>query len=227
MGHPHEDRRLTGPAHLVRSDVMPELLMCTGLVRAGCVDGCLVTILQSRDDLVHLAATDDAVRTLVEVQFSHWEGAAPEVVDSGSPVVVDDVRAEHARWPLTTPLAAGLEPRALAVLPVRRRGTTVGVLAAHRVSTRTFDDADLEDLVAFAGSLSVVVAGRVTGPDELVLPSSPIAMAVGMVMSRLGLGPDDALATIRAHAFTHERTVPSLAHDLVVGAVAPHELDDA
>jgi AmiR/NasT family two-component response regulator len=53
----------------------------------------------------------------------------------------------------------------------------------------------------------------VTGSVPLERPE--VYQATGMVIAQLELSPDDALATLRAHAFVHDRPIDEVARDVV------------
>lgn len=73
----------------------PEALVCAAVVDAGRADGCGASLLTGPEDRVSLAATDETFQAAAELELSVWEGAGPEVVASGRPVCVADVRAEQ------------------------------------------------------------------------------------------------------------------------------------
>ena len=58
------------------------------------------------------------------------------------------------------------------------------------------------------------------GDDEpwlsgLAADHDRVHQAVGMIMAQLGIGADEALARLRADAFSHDRTAPEVALDVV------------
>jgi len=222
---PAIDVRRRGPSDLVPSDVTPELLVCTALVRCGLVDGAGASIILTPEDRIALAATDGAFTEVAEMQFSTWEGPGPEVVETGHPVVVDDLRAQDARWPLTTPHAALTPMRALATLPLPSRHGLIGLFAAYRDTPRTFSSADLSQLESAAGTVGALadtrfdVLGSTVRAEAATLP-----VAVGMVMNRLGVDRDDALALLRARAFTLSVSAPALARELACGTTRIEDL---
>lgn len=216
---PFDDDRPSSPASLV-AEVTPELLLCTAFVRTGRVDGVGASVLAGPTERYQLAATDPTFHAAAELQFSYWEGAGPEVVQTCTPVVVDDVWAEFARWPLTTPRAAALPMRTLAVFPLVAHGTVFGLFSAYRSTPHPFTHHDLADLSVIRDAVAVVALSRFDATQVARLPHSPVTAAVGMLMERFGLDPPDAVALLRAHAYTTESTVPVLAARLVDGTLA-------
>ena len=193
----------------------PEELVCAAVVAAGRVDGCGASLIPGPEDRLSLAATDETFQAAAELEFSVWEGPGPEVVASGQPVVVTDVWAEHARWPLTTPRARALQMRALAVLPLSAAGRQIGLFAAYRRSPRSFTLDDLAALDVFARAVAILALDRF--PHVEALPDSPISVAVGVLMERHQLDAGAALALLRARAYTTDTTVPALAGALIEG----------
>lgn len=176
MAVPTYDDRRCGPADLVTADVTPELLVCTALVRCGLVDGAGASLILDPTERIGLAATDEAFVENAEMQFSNWEGPGPEVVASGRPVVVEDLHAEGARWPLTTPHAVTTRMRALATFPLSTRLGVVGLFAAYRARPGLFTSVEIDELRAAAAAVGVLVAARF---DELAtsLYSPPRTLA--------------------------------------------------
>ena len=214
-----DDDRPSGPADLI-PEVTPELLVCTALVRTGRVDGCGASIIRKPGERFPLARTDDTFRAAAELQFSVWEGPGPEVVETGLAIVVDDLWAQSARWPLTTPRATELPMRALAVLPLITHGIRIGLFAAYRRAPVPFTKQDVTDLAQLRSAVGSIAFSRFHGLDQTAfLPASTVSDAVGMVMGHLGLHHDDALALLRTHACATDSTVPALAASLLDGTI--------
>lgn len=220
---PVDDDRPTSPAGLV-AEVTPELLLCTAFARTGRVEGVGASLLGGSTERYQLAATDPTFQAAAELQFSCWEGAGPDVVHTSTPVIVDDVWAESARWPLTAPRAAALPMRALAVLPLIVHGTVVGLFSAYRSTPRRFTPNDLADLHKIRDAVAVVAMSRFDPTQVARLPPSPISEAAGLLMERFGLDAADAVALLRAHAYTTENTVSALAARLIAGTLEPDHL---
>lgn len=191
----------------------PEGLVCAAVVAAGRADGCGASLIPGSEDRLPLAATDETFLAAAELEFSVWEGPGPEVLDSGRPVVVTDVWAEHARWPLTTPRARALPLRAFAVLPLTAAGRPIGLFAAYRRAPRPFTTVDLAALDVFARAVAVLALDRFG--DLADLPVSPISTAVGVLMERHRISADAALALLRARAYATDRTLTALAAALL------------
>lgn len=222
------DMRHASPADLVPENVTPELLLCTALVRSGLVDGAGASLVLTSQDRIGLAATDDVFTQIAEIHFSTWEGPGPEVVQSGKHVAVDDLHAQGARWPLTTPHAAATPMRALATFPLSNTHGLFGLFAAYRATPGPFSSADLSRLQAAAATMEVLVHARLDSDDlTLLAPASTLSIAVGMIVARLDLDADHALALLRARAFTAAVSASALAREVIDGVVDVEDLRDA
>jgi hypothetical protein len=210
-----DDPRSTGPADLT-DEVTPELLLCTAFVRSGRVDGCGASLMIDFSVRVPLAATDNVFKAAAELQFSVWEGAGPDVVDFGVPVLVPDVRTESDRWPLTTPRIAELPLRALAVLPLYAGQSQIGLFSSYCSQPYHYTADDLRDLTNLAGALGVLAAQRVKNTTSM-LPPTNVPIAVGMITARYQTSTADAMAMLRAKAYAADSTVVAIADSMVNG----------
>ena len=50
---------------------------------------------------------------------------------------------------------------------------------------------------------------------EMPLERAEVYQATGMIIAQLAISPDAALATLRAHAFVHDRPIDAVARDVV------------
>jgi hypothetical protein len=91
----------------------------------------------------------------------------------------------------------------------------IGVLTIHHDST-DLPDRDQAQFLANAVGAALVQ----DPPTETDLRAGPwstrseIHQATGMVVAQLRISPDDALALLRAHAFSHETTLAAVAEQV-------------
>lgn len=201
------------------------LLLCTALVRSTSLDGAVAAVLDGSRDRRQLAATDAVCTAGAELQFSVWEGPGPDAWSTGTPVVVPDLAAAADRWPVAARMSDTLGLGAVAAYPLLDRGRPIGLLGAYRRRCGPLTADDRRALARTADLLAAVVLADGTDPDLEDQPASSLSIAVGMVMARLELAQDDALAVLRGHAYAGERTLSELASDLVARRVGPGELD--
>ncbi len=167
---------------------------------------------------VVVAATDDRARQLEELQFALGEGPCVEASASGRPVLQPDLRiAGPARWPQfgAAVLAAGV--RAIFAFPLRVGAIRVGVLDCYRDEPGRLASVDLAEALAYARATTEAVL-YLQSHDGLIAPidgRAEVHQATGMIAIQLSIGLTDALLRLRAHAYASDRTVASVAADVV------------
>lgn len=171
-------------------------------------------------------ATDPRSEELEELQFTLGEGPCVKALTEGTPVLVDDVSAMHhvRRWPVFVPAAARLGVRSMFAVPIRAGAAKLGVLEVYREQPGSLTADEVADLMAYADvtlALAVDLRGGVSAGLDQALDaiftqrSAVVHQAAGMVSVELGVGLEDALAALRAHAFHQDRRLGEVAADVV------------
>lgn len=126
------------------------------------------------------------------------------------------------RWPVFAQQATAAGVCAVYALPLGSDRVCVGTLDLYRdtVGELTSDELWTAGCVARLVTVSLTDlsrTARLDGRDGLVdlADHDEIHQAAGMIMAQLGIGADDALARLRAHAFAHGRTVLVVARDVL------------
>ncbi|MFF7903317.1 GAF and ANTAR domain-containing protein [Streptomyces sp. NPDC088817] len=241
-GTPREQDRTGGPLDV--ADVIAEGVrgvpaveiprrLCAVAVELLPVTGASVS-LRGNGMPVRMGASDPAAARLAEIQATLGDGPSLYAARAGAPVLASDLTAgrDARRWPVFAQQAAEAGVRAVYSVPLGDDAVCVGTLdlygdAPHELSGRELhtarlvagvmtlalmslpldaDDEDAEDADAAmeASWLSVVAAEQ----DE-------VYQAIGMIMAQLGVGADEALALLRAHAFAQGRTALDAAHEVI------------
>ena len=219
-------RRLLGIARDEHDDQRLAAGICRACVEGLDIDGAALSILTTTDSRETLAATDAVADRLEDLQFSLNEGACIEAAISGSPVLVPDIRtgAEYRRWPLFAAAVVEQTPVvALFALPLQWGAVNLGVLDLYRTTPGGLPDPQQRDVMAAADTAALMLLGRRTDPDhtdDQWLSASlgrraEIHQATGMVLAQLDVGAADALARLRAYAFTHQRPLLDVARDVI------------
>lgn len=177
---------------------------------------------------VPLSAGDDRAAELMEIQASLGEGPCLDAARICAPVLVDDLatKANAGRWPVFAQQATAAGARAVYALPLGDGAGCVGTLGLYREApgVLTAREQHIAHLMARVMTVALMYlpcddeyGDRADGTwlSELADGHDRVFQAVGMIMARLGVGADEALARLRARAFAHGRTVLDLAHDVV------------
>jgi hypothetical protein len=217
-GEPQLDEGLVGSARRLRALCQ----VAAGILPAGAV---AVTLMTEGGPTGVVAALDEASEVIEEVQFIVGEGPAWEAFNTRAPVLAPDVRGDAAlRWP---GYSAAVDPhgvRAAFSFPLQVGSARLGVLDVYREQPGGLDVEALANALALARIASeMLIAGQGEGLDgdslsdveRALEPSYPVFQAQGMVMARLGVPLNEAMARLRAHAYAHDRTLGSVARAVV------------
>ena len=229
-----EGRADRAAAWVPAGDAAPELLVCSAVSRSLPFDLAAVIVAGDMDHRTALVGSDVRLRHFGDLQQSLGEGPGHDVLRTGAPVVVDDVRAETSRWPLLT--ADGELPvRSLALLPLRaggpvgrRPGDVLGLLGAARSRVQPFTALEVRALEALAALVTQLLldrlrrcpaslVGRDPLPRTLGFTDDDLGVSLGMVMAAVRTDRAGALTRLRARAFVRGCTVHELATEIVAG----------
>ncbi|WJV48107.1 GAF and ANTAR domain-containing protein [Streptomyces flavofungini] len=186
------------------------------------VDGLTISLLDKRGlELIWYDPADTAGTAFEDLQYTLGEGPACDAARTGEPVVVPDLRTlpEH-RWPALLPAVRALPVRAVFALPLHLGAIHLGALTGHRSAPGHPTRAQMADALALAEAATLILltpAGTsdLSGHNPLPLHRALIHQAAGVITVRLDIPIDQALARLRAYAFTHDRPILEVAHDVV------------
>jgi len=174
-------------------------------------------------------ATDPDAERLEQYAFTTGEGPGLDVLRTDAPVIEPDLRSASVgeRWPVWSVAAQEARMLAVAAFPVRAGAVTAGVLTLY---SRTVGGLDgrryaralrLTDL-AFLGLLDVIAGLDHDGADPgdeagaiVDLLSADVHRAAEMIMVQAEIPIEQALARLRAHAFSSGRPLAEVAADVV------------
>jgi len=119
----------------------------------------------------------------------------------------------------------------LFALPLRWGPVKLGVLDLYRVAPGALSDAQCRDALAAADAAALMLLGLHALPpgpvegggagdtwlDHLLDNRAEIHQATGLVIVQLRISASDALARLRAHAFSEQRLLIDVARDVVAG----------
>lgn len=169
------------------------------------------------------------------VQDRHHAGPVPEAVAAGETVVVADLARGADRWPDFSRAATAAGIRSCLAIPLQLDRTSVGVMATYGTDPRSVDDREVA-LATLVGALvaHVVVSSRALQDKELLARQlqealdSRVALeqAKGIVSATQGLEIQSAFELIRASARRNNRTIASVARQIVEGGPQPADRSD-
>jgi hypothetical protein len=199
---------------------VPERL-CAAAVRLLPVNGASVSM-WGEGMPVPLSASSERAVHLMEVEATLGDGPCTRAAETGTPVFASDLTAgrDASRWPVFAQLAAAAGVRAVFALPLGDRTACVGTLDLYRDAPGELvgDDVSTAWLVADVLTAALMALPHTDDTDLRGYGTEPwlstlasehdvVYQAVGMVMAQLGVGAEEALARLRAHAFAGGRTV--------------------
>jgi ANTAR domain len=190
------------------------------------VDGICAGLGTGTTGMVLAWGQEEVSAELEELQFTLGQGPGVDAA-AGAPVLVADLAAAAARWPVFAPAAAELGVRAVFALPLRIGAISVGALLAHRATPGPLVDGALADAFALADAVTLLLlhrqstgTGRVgDGPQPgWARPATyraEVYQATGMISVQLGVSVAEALVRLRAYAYADGRLIAEVAADVV------------
>ncbi|WP_405590724.1 ANTAR domain-containing protein [Streptomyces sp. NBC_01190] len=200
------------------------------------VTGASVSLVGDTPDAGALWWSSDPVAAgLAEAQYSLGDGPCRTARELLAPVLAADLTgADAGRWPVFAQRAVEMGVRAVFSLPLGSDVVAIGSLDLYRRGPGPLSRQDTAR--AFTASDAITAAliriqshtetddGDGDGGDQDE-PASwlngaesdhhEVHYATGMLMVRLGVGPQHALARLRAYAFARGRTVTEAARDVL------------
>lgn len=197
----------------------------------GC-EGGAITLAYTEPDRLTLSATDDTAEEIEARQEVVQEGPGAEAYRSSEYryTVAEPDTDRGSDWPLLD--LSGVDdghPVVVHAVPMRVGTATVGVLTLwERGRVPTLDPLTAQVVAA------VVVAAlvhRLHEDDGALVEAwaerSPVQRAVGAVVARRGVDPDEALSMLRAAAYVRGWTMTVTAQELIDGRLSlPSDVDD-
>lgn len=175
-----------------------------------------VTINEKRG-LVTRVSSDDVVRRANELQGEVGEGPCLDVMRDQDALVSPDLSRER-RWPRWVPqVRAELGVGSMMSLLIYTDSRSYGALSLYAQRGKRFDADDVAVGQALAGHLAVVMtSGREIDQLGLALHNRlTIGRAEGVLMERLGLGPDQAFDYLRRVSSHTNRKLADVASEIV------------
>lgn len=193
--------------------------MCRAAARDLPAMGVGVSLLSQGSEPVTVAASSEASVLIEELQFAMAEGPCIEAYGSRSPVLVPDLSvAGHTTWPGYAPAAQDHGVRAVFAFPLQIGAARLGALDMYRDHTGSLSTQTLSRALTFAeiAMQELLDAGQrpadaVDSIDDSSGNTFEVYQAQGMVMFQLGVNAGEAMARLRAYAYSHDRRLSEVA----------------
>jgi signal transduction histidine kinase len=122
-----------------------------------CQAGSLFLIDDESGDYIFKVAVGPVGQNLVGMRLKPGRGFVGEAIQSGQPLVVNDVQSD-SRWFKGSDESTGFITRALMVVPLRRAEKVIGALEViNKADGTEFDDEDQSLLSAFSGPATIAI----------------------------------------------------------------------
>ena len=207
--------------------------LCRSLTSDLAVTGVTVSLMAATDIDGVVAASDDRVRDVDELQFATGEGPSHDAYAFRRPVLTPDLRSvTGGRWPGYSSAALESGVGAVFAFPLHVGAVVLGVLDVYADEPGSLSNTQIAAALACAQlATEILLDGDLVGTDgrldrdlSTVLDHrAVIYQAQGMVIVDLGVDLAEALARMRAHAFGNEKTLIDLSHDISSGFVLPDD----
>lgn len=197
------------------------------------VDGAGISLFFAADRRLPLGASDDESAEVERLQFTVGEGPCLSSHAEGRAVLADEA-AIRSRWPaFHDDMVARTAVRGVVSLPLGDQFRDMGVLDLYLVPPRDVEGLDMgaaltvaDEVTAALRATNAPTSAVADGPAWLDAPAaerrSLVWQAIGFVNMGLGLTSPDALALLRAHAYSEAMAVDDLAA-LVLDRAVPLE----
>lgn len=200
--------------------------LCDAFLESLPVSGAAISVFSGLATETIVCASDAVSARIDELQFDLGEGPRWEALQTRRPVLLPDLRlGPHAAWPVFAQSLVELDVSALFVFPLALGALDIGVVELYSSEAGPLSPANHSTAIQLADAAAwrllrqlLTVApgdGTYAPPDGSPLSRREIHQATGMVLAQAGTTARDALLLMRAHAFSHGRTVREVARDVV------------
>jgi GAF domain-containing protein len=181
-----------------------------------------------RGNLAVVASSSESTRLLEIFQLQTNEGPCLDCVRTGGPVSSDDLASDRDRWPQFVPAAMEAGFRSVVAVPLRLRHQTIGGLNMFHARREPIPDDDRRLAQALADVATIGVLQRRSTHRSSAMAEQlqhalnsrvAIEQAKGVLAERSGVDMDQAFATLRRHARTHNLKLTDVALAVVRGGL--------
>jgi hypothetical protein len=194
--------------------------LCEACVELFEVSGAAIMLMGDDGNTSALAASDDGIRAVEDLQFTLGEGPGIEAHVLGRPALVPNLAEPGTRWTTFGPAARELGVQAASGL---------GALDLYSNRPTVLHPAHVSDALVLAGVVTQAVLSMQAGAPDGQLPHeidqagglrAEVHQASGMMSEELEIGIVEALVRLRASAYAQGRSINDIARDVVTRRVA-------
>lgn len=202
--------------------------LCHACVELFAVSGAAIVLMNDDGNGSALAASDDAIRAVEDLQFTLGEGPGIQAHDLGRPVLEPDLAALGSRWPTFGPAVRELGVHAAFGFPLRVGAARMGALDLYADRPTVLDPERISDAIVLAEVVTQAVLSMQAGAPAGKLPHeidhadglrAEVHQASGMISEQLEIGIVDALVRLRAFAYARGESINAVARDVVMRRV--------
>lgn len=194
--------------------------LCTDAASLMGVTDCTLAFIGATSRLTLCASSDDAM-SLDNWQFSLDEGPCLDAARTGTSHWADLTDNKGSPWPQLERKARLIGYTSLAGIPLQVGGLPFGAMNVQNRSL-SFGTENLADAERVAQALSQPIVTRMSeslppGFDQAGYDN--VHRASGMVSVQMGIPVDDAMAVLRAHAWSTDQQLIAVAREVTTGAL--------
>lgn len=184
-------------------------------------------------DLRLMASSSEAMRLLELFELQSKEGPCYDCFLTGLPVVNQDLASDAGLWPHFGPVALAAGFRTAHALPMRLRGTVIGVLNLFHTEPGEMNAAEIAGAQALADVATIaILQHRAVLEAQLVNEQLQgalnsrivIEQAKGMVAEREGVSMEQAFTALRGYARKQNLRLGDVARSVIDGRLTASAL---
>ncbi|WP_185899712.1 GAF and ANTAR domain-containing protein [Streptomyces sp. WAC07061] len=204
--------------------------LCRACVDILDVTGASVSLSGDDDAQTLWWSSDPVAGRLAEAQYTLGDGPCRSALALAAPVLAADLTtgSDARRWPVFAQQAVELGVRAVFSIPLAAAGLAMGTLDLYRDRPGPLSERDRSFAFPAADAITTALltleaqappGGEAAWLDAAESDHEEVHQATGMIMIMLDLNPQQALARLRAHAFTQGQSVTEAAREVLAGRV--------
>src|ERR1700727_1203452 len=187
------------------------------------VDGAGLMLADADQQLRNVAASDQRLEHLEELQIRHSEGPCIEAFETKQLIGVEDLAAD-ARWPAFSSSALKRRIRAVLASPLPYNQDAVGVVAVVSEQSHPWSPEGELALLAFTDLAALLIASMMLGEQQSEMSlqlqgalnsRQVIEQAKGVLIGTRGISARQAYEQLRAQARAERRKIAAVCAEVV------------